>query len=312
MQASQPSQPEQNKGTPKEPTGEKSNPFSDLTPPPEGRETTSPAQKPSPEPTRGRLPQDAPDRIDFQSRLVLYKQAQTEDMLMYITHIKDKPTFIFVMDRYDPETAIDWRGAFRNRDGLVLTDRDGVVKDFRFLNDTKKESAEDVMVPGSLEGGKELNEANIGVAFVTNQGGRDSLEDKIAINVRVAQQMANAGGHVDAIFICPFAKHADDIQEGTYDARKPDPGMFIFAEKLAENNNVPVLASVGDQRTDGAAIQRAGQKFSAITGPTGRWNAELAAARKRGKELPELNTDPEVYQEFNQFSAVVDHVLGRT
>jgi D-glycero-D-manno-heptose 1,7-bisphosphate phosphatase len=260
------------------------------------------------------LPESAPDRIKFGSRLVLYKKMQNEDMAMYMVHIKGKPTFIFIMNTLDPQTAIDWKGAFRGRDGVLLADRDGVVKDSRFLNDTEKSSAEDVMVPSALEASAKLNKANIGLGIVTNQGGyqwgRMSFEDMIAINVRVIQQIANAGGHVDAVFVSPFATPLEEHTDGVYDARKPAPGMFMYAEQLAAANGVEVLAATGDQRTDGAAAQGAGQKFFAITGSSGRWNAERISAEKNGKTLPDLNTDPGAYQEVTEFADVVDVVLA--
>lgn len=259
------------------------------------------------------LPEDAPERINFGSRLVLNKQLQTEDMVMYMVHIKGRPTPIFIMDKLDPETAISWKGAFRNRDGVILADRDGVVKDSRFLNSTDKDEAEDVMVESSLQAAKRAHEANIGLGIVTNQGGyqtgRMSFEDTVAINVRVIQQIANAGGHVDAVFICPFTESLKEASTGVHDARKPAPGMFMYAEQLAAANNAPVLASTGDQRTDGAAAQAAGQMFYAITGPSGRWDAENVSAKIQGKTLPELNKDPGSYKEVTEFADVVNEIL---
>jgi len=268
------------------------------------------------------LPVDAPERIKFGSRLVLKKLTQSPspgvtrqapDMIVYKVYIKGKPTYIFIMDKLDPATALDWSGTFPDRKGVILADRDGVVKDSRFLNDTDKQNAEDVMVDSALEASKRLNEAGIGLGIVTNQGGyqwdRMSFEDMVAINVRVIQQIANAGGHVDAVFVCPFAKPLEEPKPGVYDARKPEPGMFMYAEQLAAKGDIPVLASTGDQRSDGAAAQAAGQKFYAITGPTGRWQTEEAKAQERGKELPKLMGDSSVYEEITEFADVVDAVL---
>ena len=276
----------------------------------------APVQKrgvPSPPLGPRRLPELIPDRIEFGSRLVLVKKAQTADMVLYLTHIKGKPTFIFVMGKLDPATAIEWRGAFKNRKGIILCDRDGVVKDSRFLDDAGKESAAEVMIPSALRAAKRAHEANIGLGIVTNQGGyqsgRMSFADTVAINVRVVQQIANAGGRVDAVFICPFTAALDGDGAGIYDARKPAPGMFLYASKLAAAHGIPVIASTGDQRTDGAAAQSAGQRFFAITGPSGRWQAEVVSARQRDERLPELNIDPECYREVHEFADVVEDVL---
>ena len=260
-----------------------------------------------------KLPASPPDRIQFGSQLVLYRKMQTEDMVLYVTHIKGRPTFIFVMDKYDPATAIAWEGAFRKRAGAILADRDGVLKDSRFLNDTGKGNAAAVMVQSSLQAAKRVHQANIGLGIVTNQGGYQSgqmsFQDTIAVNVRVIQQIADAGGHVDAVLICPFAKALEGLPPGVHDARKPAPGMFLFAERLAAANGVRILAAAGDQRTDGAAAQAAGQKFYAITGPNGRWQQELAAAERRGEALPKLDQGPALYEEVSEFADVVEAAL---
>lgn len=290
-------------------------------PPVPGGTGSSAPQTPSPRPEKRHprdflpreLPASPPDRIEFGSRLVLYRKMQTEDMVLYVTHIKGRPTFIFVMDKYDPATALAWKGAFRTRAGVILADRDGVLKDSRFLNDTGKDNAAAVMVQSSLQASKRAHRANIGLGIVTNQGGYQSgqmsFQDTIAVNVRVIQQIADAGGHVDAVLICPFAKALEGLPPGVYDARKPAPGMFLFAERLAAANGVRILAATGDQRTDGAAAQAAGQRFYAITGPSGRWRQELAAAQKRGEPLPKLNQEPGAYQEVPEFADVVEAAL---
>ena len=57
----------------------------------------------------------------------------------------------------------------------------------------------------------------------------------------------------------------------------------MFAMQLAAAQDVPVLAMVGDQRTDGAAGQTAGSKFFAVTDNNGRGEAELESANARTK-----------------------------
>lgn len=259
------------------------------------------------------LPEPAPDRIHFGSRLVLYKKSQLPGVALYVTHIKGRPSTLFVMERYEPANAIPWKGVFRNRSGVILADRDGVLKDSRFLMETGKAKTAEVMVPSALVAARRAHENNIGLGIVTNQGsyqtGQLSFEDTVAINVRVIQQIANAGGHVDAVFICPFAKALADPAARVYDARKPSPGMFLYAERLARASGARVLASTGDQRTDGAAAQAAGQKFYAVTGPSGRWEDELLTAAKRRETLPILNQDPSVYREVGEFADVVEAVL---
>jgi D-glycero-D-manno-heptose 1,7-bisphosphate phosphatase len=260
------------------------------------------------------LPNPAPERIDFNSQMVIKKLRQSEDMVLYINYIDDKPTFIFLMAQFNPDTALTLTGFLDNRCALVVSDRDGVVKDSTFLNDTDKQDAANVMIPSALEAGKKLNDAGVGLAIATNQGGfqsgKMSFEDTIAINVRVSQQMANAGGHLDAIFICPFAESLKCTDPEIYDARKPSGGMPLFARQLAAASEVPVLAMVGDQRTDGAAGQAAGLKFFAVTDNHGRWKAELESAICNNKSLPILDTGASVYQEVPAFADAVRILLA--
>lgn len=261
------------------------------------------------------LPSPAPERITFSKRLVLKKLRQSDGVVMYVTHIKGKPTFLFMMEKLDPATAVRVSGFLPGRRALVVADRDGVVKDSRFLNEVDKQQAADVMIPSALEACKRLNEAGIGFALATNQGGYEtnkmSFEDTLAINVRVIQQIADAGGHVDAVFICPFTSGLKGARDGVYDARKPSPGMPLYAKMLAERAGVPTLAMVGDQRTDGGAAQAAGLKFYAVTDKNGRWVDELVSAQKKGEALPELDTSPEAYKEQPSLADAVDDILSQ-
>lgn len=260
------------------------------------------------------LPNPAPDLIRV-GKMNLKKLAQTPDMVVYINFIKGKPTLVYVMAKLDPATALSGNKSFgKDRERFVLGDRDGVFKNSSFLNTPDKEAAHDVMIPSALVAAKKLNEARIGLGLVTNQGGYEigkmSFEDTIAINVRVSQQIANAGGHLDAIFICPFSSALEDPPAGVLDARKPSSGMTVFAKQLAEQNNIPVLGMIGDQRSDGAAGQGAGLKFYAVTDDNGRWTDERTAAERKHETLPSLNTATDAYEEHPSFASVVDKLLA--
>jgi D-glycero-D-manno-heptose 1,7-bisphosphate phosphatase len=259
------------------------------------------------------LPNPAPSRIRI-GRMNLKKLAQTKDMILYINYIDRRPTLFYVMAKLDPETALKPKGGFsKDRKGVMLADRDGVVKDSRFLNEPDKEQTQDVMIPSALEAAKKLDDNDIALVLVTNQGGYETgkmtFEDTLAINVRVSQQIANAGGHLDAVFICPFSSELKDAPEGVHDARKPSSGMTLYAKQLAEAKGIKVIGMAGDQRTDGAAAQGAGLKFNAVTDGNGRWADELATAQRKNETLPTLNKDPAVYKEFGSFADVVNDIL---
>ena len=262
-----------------------------------------------------KLPELATDIIMVGKKMVLKRFAQSADMAGYIFHVKGKPTFMYVMAKLNPETALKGGGFLKGRSALVLTDRDGPLdKANAFLNHPDKEATAAAMVPGALAAAKKLHEAGVGLAIVTNQGGYQvgsmSFEDTVAVNVRVAQQVADAGGHVDAIFICPFSKGLENPGPDDVDARKPAPGMPLYAKQLAEKAKIPVLGLIGDQRTDGAAAQGAGMMFYALTDPTyGRWEAELAAANKKGETLPVLDAADDRLKEVPDFAAAVEQLL---
>lgn len=260
------------------------------------------------------LPSPAPQQLQV-GRMVATLVARNDDVLLYVTYIKGKPTYVYVMDRFDPATALaPPKGLFKDRDGVLVADRDGVVKNSAFLNEPAKAATQAVMLPTALAASRRLNAAKKAFCLATNQGGYETgkmtLADTIAVNVRVAQQIADAGGHVDAIFICPFNSAAKDLKPGQFDARKPSPAMPLFNNWLAAKRRIPVLGMVGDQRTDGAAAQGAGLKFFGLTDPTnGRWQDELVAAKQKGETLPTLDTNPSRYAEHTDLASVVQHLL---
>jgi len=240
------------------------------------------------------LPSPAPETIKI-GKLTAKRVGQTADMVRYEVHIKGKPLFVDVMEKYNPKTALAApEGFLKGRKAVLLTDRDGVLnKANSFLNKPADVTA-DAMIPKGLTGAKALDDAKVGLAIVTNQGGyqigKMSFEDMLAVNVRVAQRVAEAGGRVDAILICPFNDKLASTKTGDVDARKPSAGMPVHAAKLAAAAGVKVIGMAGDQRTDGGAGQGAGLTFFAITDPVnGRWDAEEASAKKKHVTLPTLD-----------------------
>ncbi len=259
------------------------------------------------------LPSPAPEQIEFDSQLTIKKLRQSDDMVLYVSYINHKPVFTILMAQFIPDTALRLTDFLDNRCALLLSDRDGVVKNSTFLNETDAQSAADVMIPSALDACEKLNKAGIGLAIATNQGGFQSgmmtFDVTIATNVRVAQQISNAGGHLDAIFICPFSESLECKAPDSYDARKPAGGMPLFAKQLAAAHEVPVLAMVGDQRTDGAAGQAAGLRFFAVTDKNGRWDAELESAKRKNISLPKLDTGTSAYKEVPAFADAVSILL---
>lgn len=107
---------------------------------------------------------------------------------------------------------------------LVLLDRDGVINVDR--PDSVKSVEEFIFLPRVLEAIKQLNNAAIPVAIVTNQavvGRGDMSKDKLAaIHDHMLNELESRGAKIDKVYKCtsPDPNHPD---------RKPNPGMVVKA-----------------------------------------------------------------------------------
>ena len=128
---------------------------------------------------------------------------------------------------------------------LIVLDRDGVINydSAQFI----KSPEEWRPIPGSLEAIARLNHAGFRVVVATNQSGigRGLFETDtlMAIHDKMLKALAQAGGHIDAIFFCPHT-NADNC-----DCRKPKPGMF---REIAARFNVDLagVPAIGDSLRD--------------------------------------------------------------
>ena len=111
---------------------------------------------------------------------------------------------------------------------------------------------------------------DVAVVVVTNQAvvgkGLITLDDAIAINERVVNEVRRRGGRIDQAYLCPHT-YDDDC-----DCRKPRPGMLLRA---ARELNIDLAHScmVGDAITDMQAAQAAGVQSVLVR--TGRGEREL-------------------------------------
>jgi D-glycero-D-manno-heptose 1,7-bisphosphate phosphatase len=138
---------------------------------------------------------------------------------------------------------------------LVILDRDGVINEES--QDYIKSESEWIPIEGSIEAISRLCQADYRVVVVTNQSGIArgllSIENLHAIHQRMQQTVAESGGRIDAIFICPH-KPDDDC-----DCRKPRPGMLhsIMDRLDTELTGVPL---VGDSLRDVQSAMGVGAK----------------------------------------------------
>jgi len=128
---------------------------------------------------------------------------------------------------------------------LVILDRDGVINED---SDAFIKTPEEWQpIPGSLDAIARLSRAGWRVVVATNQSGLArglfSMDTLNQIHARLRRELADAGGVIDAIFICT---HGPD--EGCR-CRKPAPGLF---EDIARRYDINLqgVPAVGDSLRD--------------------------------------------------------------
>lgn len=127
--------------------------------------------------------------------------------------------------------------AILDRDGVINQDSDAYIKN----------PDEWIALPGSLEAIARLSRANWRVVIASNQSGVArglfSMDTLNAIHAKLRREVAQVGGSIDAIFICP---HGPD--DGCT-CRKPKPGMFL---DIARRYDVDIksVPAVGDSLRD--------------------------------------------------------------
>lgn len=139
----------------------------------------------------------------------------------------------------------------------VFLDRDGTINEqMGYINHICRFQ----LLPRAAAAIRLLNDAKIPVIVVTNQSGlargyfpKELLEE---VHQRMHRQLAEAGAHVDGIYICP---HYPEAKLPEYrvecDCRKPQAGLFL---KAAADLDLDLAHSyvVGDRWSDLKAADR--------------------------------------------------------
>lgn len=179
---------------------------------------------------------------------------------------------------------------------LVILDRDGTINADR--DDYVKTVDEWVALPGAMEAIARLNHAGWHTVIATNQSGlHRGLFDMSTLNamhVKLNQELAVAGGRIDAVFFCP---HTPTECCG---CRKPLPGLF---QKIGERFSVDLadVISVGDSLRDLQAAAAAGcQTHLVRTGKSHPSRLDDAGAAQLVAHVPgtEVHTDLAAFAEF--------------
>lgn len=175
---------------------------------------------------------------------------------------------------------------------LIILDRDGVIN---YDSDKYIKSAEEwKAIPGSLEAIGKLNQHGYHIVIATNQSGiargKFSMETLNAIHMKMHTHLAQFGGVIEAIFICPHGPD-DDCR-----CRKPAPGLFFEIKKRLRISLDGVIA-VGDKLTDIEATRAAGA--TPVLVKTGKEHVTI--------ENGEIPDNVEIYDDL---AAVVDALIG--
>jgi len=126
---------------------------------------------------------------------------------------------------------------FLDRDGVFNVDRPDCVRSWEEFE----------LIPGSVAAAARLSRAGLPVYLVTNQScvgrGWVARGDLDSMHERLAGLIAEAGGVLDGLYICPHAPGAGCA------CRKPAPGLLLAA--IAEHDLAPGrCVFVGDSSTD--------------------------------------------------------------
>jgi D-glycero-D-manno-heptose 1,7-bisphosphate phosphatase len=151
-----------------------------------------------------------------------------------------------------PDAAPLRPALFLDRDGVLNEDRGYVSRweDFRWI-------------PGARETVAAFNRAGWLVIVVTNQSGVGRgyyTEDAMhALHARMAQDLAAAGGHIDAFYHAPQHPEApvEAYRHPDPPLRKPNPGMILQALSDWPIDGEASLL-IGDKPSDLEAAERAG------------------------------------------------------
>ncbi len=154
---------------------------------------------------------------------------------------------------------------------LVILDRDGVINE-----DSEayiKNPDEWFAIPGALEAIANLNREGWRVVLATNQSGlARKLFDITTLNLihaKLHRQLAEVGGNIEAIFICPCLPGSD------CNYRKPNPGMLL---EISRHLHIPIeeVPFIGDSIRDIEAARSAGaQPWLVRTGNGRHTEAQL-------------------------------------
>jgi D-glycero-D-manno-heptose 1,7-bisphosphate phosphatase len=182
---------------------------------------------------------------------------------------------------------------------LVILGRDGILNVFR--EDHVKAPQEWIPIEGALEAVARLNQAGWHAVIATNQSGIGrglvDMSSLNAIHQRMMKLLAEKGGRIDAIFICPH------VTEEHCACRKPLPGLMRMVAERWGLDDLAKVPMVCDTARDVQAARAAGCEPHVVR--TGR------AAALGEAELAQWTAGVERVQVHASLAAFADFVLHR-
>jgi D-glycero-D-manno-heptose 1,7-bisphosphate phosphatase len=155
----------------------------------------------------------------------------------------------------------------------IFLDRDGVI--IENCSNYVRSWADVELFPQAIDALVALRDSPYRIVLVTNQSavgrGLITRETAEAINDRLLAVIEDAGGRVDAVYMCP---HGPD--DGC-DCRKPLPGLLLRAAADLDLDLDRSLM-IGDALTDIQAGQAAGVRSALLRTGRGRAQEQLPAA----------------------------------
>jgi D-glycero-D-manno-heptose 1,7-bisphosphate phosphatase len=164
----------------------------------------------------------------------------------------------------------------------VFIDRDGTLtEEVGYVNHPSRLR----LLPRSAEAIRRINAAGLAAVVVTNQAGLArgyfSVDVLRATNEALAEQLKDAGAHLDGVYVCPHHPTEGAPPYRTVcDCRKPAPGLLQRAA-LELDLDLTASAMVGDKASDLVPARTVGARAILVLTGYGRGEWEYRRA-----ELP--------------------------
>ena len=166
---------------------------------------------------------------------------------------------------------------FRELHGVCFLDRDGVINEITFNEDTEQlDSPLSVsqfrFLPGAVDGLKKLYKSGMELFIVTNQPaaakGKTTLSKLYDINTFMVKELRKEGIEIAEVSVCPHHPVGSDKAKERFlirdcNCRKPGAGLLL---KIMKKHRIDPARSymIGDSYTDMLAGRTAGVKLAFI------------------------------------------------